>query len=333
MVIPHVLRLITNMSKLVPIITAQRKVRSNALKLERKCKFFLSAPISFCTVLLTNVQTQIREMSTRDEAWWEVDLSWGSDEMQKLDLPEEVLLEKLKNGEDSNLQFNTEFDVARRHCKVRIITSDIDNLSGSAVGIGRITRSKIFQHWAVVCEFKGGRTIMFELVNPSGEMVGGTILPRQLILQSLDDILFPPDVAEKGIRPPEWAEIGSIVTSPRKVWELVYNHKMNFKKYNAGKQNCQNWAMELLEGMSKSQKPDPRSCLDLVKADKKANLVPVGQRSVAPLVHSAVWSKGMSLYLSPPTPTIWDSCQKEERGLKRKHDPDSQGKKRPKKEA
>ena len=126
------------------------------------------------------------------------------------------------------------------------------------------TETKLFRHWFVVCSF-GNRLIRYELTNPSGALKGGEIFPNWS--EDFGDLRHELDNPTKATinmktrrarteeeverpRRAEGAEIGTIVTSPRKVFELVCNHEMNFKRYQAVNNNCQNWVMKLLEAMS-----------------------------------------------------------------------------------
>ena len=233
-------------------------------------------------------------MSTEKEEWWDYDTSWGADKIEP-----DKLAENLRKKVENRKDFVEEMDCTRRHCKVRIIAQDTEDKIVSQMA--QMTASKSLQHWAVVCKFKGRNPFKFELENTAGGLVGGIIIPSQTELKSLEDVLSPPDSVDVEMvdRHIEMAEIGSIVMSPRKVWELVYTHEMNLQSYNAGGYNCQDWALKLLKAMSLNQTPDPRSCSDLVKAAKQANFKPVSEWPLGFLVKGSALSVGLSKHYSP----------------------------------
>ena len=166
-----------------------------------------------------------------------------------------------------------EFDKSRRQCKVWIFSQPIQNLPIPPIPkIMKKSETKLLRHWFVVCSF-GNRLIRYELTNPSGALKGGEIFPNWS--EDFGDLRHELDNPTKATinvktrrarrsngldemtdeevgrpRGAEGAEIGTIVTSPRKVFELVCNHEMNFKRYQAVSNNCQNWVMKLLETMS-----------------------------------------------------------------------------------
>ena len=185
----------------------------------------------------------------------------------------------MESGEDvpqpipeklAKLDHFKEFDKTRRDCKVWIFSQPIQNLPNIPKCMKK-TETKLFRHWFVVCSF-GNRLIRYELTNPSGALKGGEIFPNWSedfgdLRHELDNPTkatinmkarrtrrtYPDEIIEEEIERPrraEGAEIGTIVTSPRKVFELVCNYEMNFKRYQAVNNNCQNWVMKLLEAMS-----------------------------------------------------------------------------------
>ena len=222
-------------------------------------------------------------MSTKPEEWWPIELSWGNDE--ETEIPKNIR-KQLNELPDFHPDLD-EHDVKRRHCKIWIVVEDI-GMSGSS--IAKSLRSNSVKHWAVVCLF-ANRFFQYELENSSKKLAGGQIIPR---MKSQYDTDGTSDKKAEEDDIPKEAEIGSIVTSPRKIWELVCNHEMNFKEYNAGMYNCQNWAMELLKGISEGQKEDSRACKDLVKAAKEAKFTTCRESPYKNTVRTVAWSSGFS---------------------------------------
>ena len=195
-----------------------------------------------------------------------------------------------------------EYDLARRNCKVWMITQDI-GMYGAA--LGKATGSESLKHWVVVCDF-GNRKIKYELNNPSGKFRGGKIFPswyegignQDEILPSWCYEMADETAAEEVKKPqkpkePNVAEIGTIVTSPRKVLELVCNHEMNFNTYNAVDYNCQHWAMKLLKAMSEGQDQDLQKT-----AQEEGRFKPVSESDLRWPVQSLVKSSTFSQNLS-----------------------------------
>ena len=166
---------------------------------------------------------------------------WDSDQPQRIPVDLQEKLNGVKN-------FQEEFDTTRRECKVWVFTMPIKLMKPM-----ESTTLRCLRHWFVVCDFHN-RAFRCELDNPSAALAGGEIHPRWSIFtgfmqgcNDLDDI--------------EGAFIETITTSPRKVYELVCHHQMNFKTYQAVHQNCQNWVMKLLQSM-------PGNLCDATKAAK-----------------------------------------------------------------
>ena len=103
------------------------------------------------------------------------------------------------------------------------------------------------KHWLLLCEF-GGRAIRYELQNPDGKLIG---------------------ISEVAI------------TSPKRIRDLAAKHSMNFTKYNAVENNCQKWALALLEKLDK----------DLYQTAQNPRFVPLEKATfVASLVRTKMLS-------------------------------------------
>ena len=204
----------------------------------------------------------LNEGTTEDKMSTEFEF-WNFDTHQPI---AENMLAKLRNlGNWKNLghrlaYFNLlEYDTVLRECKVYITTRDLQ-MPGAR--LATLMNSKSLQHWAVVCRFDN-RTLTCELRNPLGELEGGVIVPSwENVFE--DNLDWRNKMLELGV-----AEIGKIVTSPRKIFELVCNHEMNFERYDAEKCNCQHWVMQLLTAMSEGEDQD------LFRSAQEAEFVPV----------------------------------------------------------
>ena len=162
----------------------------------------------------------------------------------------------------STLQnFNGEYDQTRRNCEVWIFTVPIKMLKAM-----KKTNLRCFRHWFVVCDF-GNRAVRCELDNPSAALAGGEIQPRWSIFTFNESSEFGNEEDMANI---EGALLGSITTSPRKLYELVCTHEMNFKKYHAVDNNCHKWVMELFRSLPGNMQ----------EAAKTAKLVPLGETNL-----------------------------------------------------
>ena len=88
------------------------------------------------------------------------------------------------------------------------------------------------------------------------------------------------DFEEDGI---DIFEVGTLHTSPKRIRDLAAKHSMNFTKYNAVENNCQKWALTLLEKLDKDlhhAAQNPRF-VPLEKATFVASLVRAKMLSVA----------------------------------------------------
>ena len=131
--------------------------------------------------------------------------------------------------------FKEEFDDEVRDCEVLIYLSVLEDTP-----IVKYLDWDSLKHWALAFRY-GNRTILFQLVNPTGELVGGLIKPswedskRGHNNHSTTSSCFSKEVS-----------LGKIKTSPRKVYNSAKNHPMNGTIYHAKNNNCQEWVMTLL---------------------------------------------------------------------------------------
>ena len=123
--------------------------------------------------------------------------------------------------------FEEEFDDKVRDCEVLIYLSVLEDTP-----IVKYLDWDSLKHWALAFRY-GNRTILFQLVNPTGELVGGLIRPSWE--DSKGGHYFSKEVS-----------LGKIQISPRQVYIAAKNHPMNDTIYHAKNNNCQEWVMTLL---------------------------------------------------------------------------------------
>lgn len=125
--------------------------------------------------------------------------------------------------------FNEEYDEMVRECEVLIYLTPLP------IAILKDLDWNSVKHWALVFKYDN-RTILFELVNLTGSMVGGLIKPSWTDFQGGDKGMFSSEVS-----------LGKIKTSPREVYLTAKNHPMNDTKYHVKNNNCQEWVMIMLD--------------------------------------------------------------------------------------
>ena len=116
--------------------------------------------------------------------------------------------------------FDEETDNLVRNCKVFIDFEDIiPNQNGT------------FSHWAAIFQFED-RTVRYEMVRQ-----GDKLRP------SWFELFLGFSKREKIV------EIGQLQISPRFIYESARDLDMNYTKYHAMLNNCQDWVMNLLDAV------------------------------------------------------------------------------------
>ena len=194
----------------------------------------------------------------------------------ELDLEKNKVLDQSSDDSDSDTSvenegtderekhFPEEFDVKERLCKVYL---RMEPALDHSAKIPDCLNSDSIKHWSVVFDF-GGRKIKYDLYNSSGGLRGGEIwpkwdnLPREETFSCLVKSLY----------------LGKMTSSPRAIYELAKNHKMNGETYHATEHNCQVWAMELLKVLNEN----------FYKKAKERKLRPLKDRKYASCINCCV---------------------------------------------
>ena len=125
--------------------------------------------------------------------------------------------------------FNEEYDEMIRDCEVLIYLTPLP------IAILKDLDWNSVKHWALVFKYDN-RTILFELVNLTGSMVGGLIKPSWRDFDENNVSIFSNEVS-----------LGTIKTSPREVYIAAKDHPMNETNYHVRNNNCQEWVLIMLD--------------------------------------------------------------------------------------
>ena len=98
--------------------------------------------------------------------------------------------------------------------------------------------SDSLRHWSILCVFNN-RKIKYDLYNAGLGLRNGEIWPKWKDMKE----------TSKKSHETKCIFLGTIITSPHKIYELASQHEMNGGTFHATKQNCQLWALHLIKSI------------------------------------------------------------------------------------